>query len=130
MTVAVAIPPSWLMERCQRLTPFASATASTVPLTWTVGPLLVQSDPAVLPVHAGGGAQDLGHGFLGRKARGQGPGVQFPLGRNKQPVPEAGGPLKLAAKPLDVYNVYANANNHAAYSTVTLLARLRGWSTS
>src|SRR6478752_7874850 len=38
-TVAVAMPPSWLMDRCQRLTPLASATARTVPLTWTVGPL-------------------------------------------------------------------------------------------
>src|SRR5687768_3583783 len=38
-TVAVAMPPSWLMDRCQRLTPLASATASTVPLTWMVGPL-------------------------------------------------------------------------------------------
>src|SRR3954469_4964211 len=33
------MPPSWLMDRCQRLTPLASATARTVPLTWTVGPL-------------------------------------------------------------------------------------------
>src|SRR5450830_1628342 len=32
------MPPSWLIERCQRLTPLDCATASTVSLTCTVGP--------------------------------------------------------------------------------------------
>ncbi|MCY1228537.1 hypothetical protein D9M72_408580 [compost metagenome] len=94
------------------------------------GSVLVKADPAVLPVHAGGSAQDLGHGFLGRKARGQGARVQLALGRDEQPVPEPWGPFQLPAEPFNVYDVYANTNNHAAYSTVTLLARLRGWSTS
>src|SRR5689334_13725881 len=38
MTMAVAIPPSWLMDTCQRFTPMESATARTVPFTLMVGP--------------------------------------------------------------------------------------------
>ena len=124
------MPPSWLMDRCQRLTPLASATASTVPLTWMVGPFWsrpIQQSCQFMPA---GAPEDLGHGFLGGKPRGQGAGVQLPLGRDEQPVAQPGGALQLPAEPLNVHDVYANANNHAAYSTVTLLARLRGWSTS
>ena len=112
MTVAVAMPPSWLMDRCHRLTPLASATASTVPLTWTVGPFWsrpIQQSCQFMPA---GAPKYLGHGFFGRKTGSQRAGVKFPLSRNEQAVPEARCPFQLPAEPLDVYDVYANANNH------------------
>ncbi|RAX46997.1 hypothetical protein DQ354_02000 [Arthrobacter sp. AQ5-06] len=83
--------------------------------------MLVQADPAVLPVHTGRRAEDLGHGLLGGEPRGQRAGVQLAFRGHEQPVPEARGALKLAAEPLDVYNVYANANNHGA------ILRGRSW---
>jgi hypothetical protein len=73
--------------------------------------VLVQADPAVLPVHAGRRSEHLGHGFLGREPGRQGPGVQLAFRRDEQPVAETRRPFKLAAEPLDVYNVYPNANN-------------------
>ena len=59
-----------------------------------------------------GAPEDLGHGLLGGKPRRQGAGVQFPFGRNEQPVAQPGGALQLPAEPFNVHDVYADANNH------------------
>src|SRR6476620_3642577 len=83
--------------------------------------VLVQPDPAVLPVHAGRRPQHLGHGLLGRKPRGERACVQFPLGGDEQPVAQAGGALELTPEPLDVYDVYAYANDHG------VILRSRSW---
>src|SRR5690606_5341211 len=53
---------------------------------------------------------------------------QVLLGRGEHPVPQRGRPLQRLAEALDVDDVDADSDDH--HSTVTDLARLRGWSTS
>src|SRR4029453_16659819 len=85
------------------------------------GPVVVQSDPAVLPVHACRRPQDLGHCFLGGEPPSQRAGVELPFGRNEQAIPQARCPLQLPSKTLDVDYVYAYAYDHAA------ILRSRSW---
>lgn len=53
-TIATATPPSWLIDRCVRVTPSSDARAATVPLSTSRGATVgVRGDDAVGPDQAG-----------------------------------------------------------------------------
>src|SRR5215213_350125 len=117
----------------------------------------LERGPAVPGAHHGGvgpaqadrRAERLGERLLGREPRSQRHHRQVALSVGEQPLEQARGPGQRLAEAFDVHDVDADAHDHAApaarsrsiratrpcllnraYSTVTDLARLRGWSMS
>ncbi len=104
-------------------------------------------DLDVLPAKDAG-AQEFSHSFLGREARREvqnrpsAPGTVVDLGSREQPVAKPGVALESALESADIDQIEPDARGMRrnderpiftrrihVYSTVTVLARLRGWST-
>src|SRR5688572_15562315 len=90
----------------------------------------VVDDLGVQPAHPGRCAECLGERLLCGEPGGQRRRRPGALQGGEQPLAHRRSPLQRLLEPADVDHVDADAHDHGAYSTVTDLARLRGWSTS
>ena len=134
-TTALAMPASWDSDRCRWRRPARRPRAATVPrdLQAAGGRSACDDHRGVEPVQAGRGAERLGQRLLGREPGGQRGQRQPPLGLGEQPVQPAaacarGSAPNRATSTTSMPTPTITAR--ARYSTVTDLARLRGWSTS
>ena len=153
--MADAMPASWLSDRWMVCARRAWPGRATVPLQHERrAPVGVLDHLAVVPLQTSRGAQRLGERLLGREPGGQRGQRQRALGRGEQPFAQGG--VRASARTAHVDDVDADptittsipmSHDHrgrsltqhrgvrclgavGCHSTVTDLARLRGWSTS